>query len=334
MSDGMKSSIAGAIVGAVLTGIISGILFMAEKNTIERKTVETLAQYFESVEYDMSYDQVLKSVYEDFKTLENENENLKGELADLKVELDALTKQVNTNETNNETIKNAQLFADSNDYATALGILNRVENKTSEMEVLIKNYSQKYELYIINQVDTIKSNKQLDEASILVKEALEIIPNSQALKSKQQEIENSYPRNMIDTVPAYQSGGNTYKEYTPTKGGGTEYFTMGGVNYTYGMTFNADINIFDDVSWAVYNLNNQYNKMEFIVCHVDGTDNGGETSLQIFYDGILKEEIPLAPDMAPQSLSFDVSGVLQLKMQVHSSGNNGPLYGLGNPTLK
>ena len=166
------------------------------------------------------------------------------------------------------------------------------------------------------------------------KEALDIIPDSEILKEKQLEIENSYPKNMLDVVSAYQTGGNPYKEYTSSQSGEIESFIMGGVKYTNGMTFNADINIFDDISWAVYNLSCKYKTLEFTVCHVDGTDIGKETSLQIICDGVLKEEIILAPDMSPKKVIVNVEGVTQLKMQVSSSGNDGPVYGVGNPVLK
>ena len=48
---------------------------------------------------------------------------------------------------------------------------------------------------------------------------------------------------------------------------------------------------------------------------------------------MLKEEIPLAPDMSPKAISLDVSGVTQLKMQIHSSGGDNPVYGVGNPVI-
>ncbi|MBQ6996423.1 MAG: NPCBM/NEW2 domain-containing protein [Lachnospiraceae bacterium] len=323
----MSKEVKAAIVSSIITGIFSFIIFMAEKDTIEEKTVEILAEYFESVEINMSYEQGLKLVYEDYRKLEYENVKLQNEVNMLKG-------QINIDEENRTTIENAKVFANLNEYAKALEILNGVNNKTSEMELLIREYSQEYELYIIEQINILLENEELDEANVLVKEALKIISNSQVLKNKQQEIEKAYPKYMTDIVPAYQSGGNTYTEYTLSKGGGAEYFTMGGVKYIYGMTFSADVNIFADVSWAVYNLDKQYNTLEFIVCHVDGTDLGNQTELQIFYDGVLQEEVILNPDMAPKSVSLDVSGVGQLKMQVYPSGNSGPLYGLRNTILR
>ncbi len=64
------------------------------------------------------------------------------------------------------------------------------------------------------------------------------------------------------------------------------------------------------------NFSSNYNTLEFTVCHVDGTDIGDPTSLQIFYDGILHKEIPLSPEMFQEKIELDVTGVKKLKMQV------------------
>lgn len=273
----------------------------------------------------------------EYTELVEQNEKLNKQLSDLNKQLEDKQDQIdqkNSIDEVNKIIQDAINLGNNSDFVQALSILNSVENKTSEIEVLISDYTQKYESYISEQVNTLKSDQQLDEASELLKEALTIVPNSQVLKDKQEEIKNSYPQNMLDVASAYQSGGNKYKEYISSKSGATDSFNMGGVKYTNGMTFNADYNVFDDVSWAIYNLDGKYNNLEFIVCHVDGTYNGDETCLQIFYDGNLKEEIPLSPDMSPHQVSLDVSGVVQLKMQVPASGGDNPEYGVGNPTIK
>lgn len=280
----------------------------------------------------------------DYTEIMEENESLKKQINENRNKISELEKQIenqqaeinqqNSEEEINKIIQSATEYGNSFDYVQALSILNNVENKTSEIDLLINDYTQKYESTIIEQANNLKTEEKLDDASNLINDALNILPNSQILKDKLQEIKSSYPQNMIDVVPAYQSGGNTYTEYTSLKSGASEYFTMGGVKYTNGMTFNADINIFDDVSWAVYNLDNKYKSLEFILGHVDGSDLGRETFLEIYYDGELKEEISVTPDMLPKSVSLDLNGVSQLKMQVRSSGNNGPLYGLGNPVIK
>lgn len=249
-------------------------------------------------------------------------------------EITSLKEQINTSNANKSLIEKAKYYAESNDYLNALNILNIATNKTDEINMYINDYTIQYELFINNQINDLIQNNRLDEAKVIAEDALEIIPQSQLLKNKQQEIENSFPKNMVDVVPAYQSVGNAYREYSSKKSGATEYFTMGGVKYTNGITFNADYNHYSEVTWAIYNLDNNYNTLEFIVCHVDGTDNGDQTSLQIFYDGVLTEEIPLTCDMSPTPISLNIDGIKQLKMQVITSGYNDPFYGLGNPIIK
>lgn len=333
----MKAQIISAIVGAVIAGIFSLLIFHLGNFSTQKSIVESLSVRFDSVDSSMSYQQALEVIYQERETYKKEIESLKIQLNELNIKVSdqqAEIDQQNSEEEISKIIQDATKYGSSFDYVQALSILNNVKNKTTEIEVLINEYSQKYESSIVEQVNNLKTEEKLDEASNLINGALNILPNSQILKDKLQEIKNSYPKNMIDFVPAYQNGGNTYTEYTSAKSGATEYFSMGGVKYTNGMTFNADINIFDDVSWAVYNLNGEYTNLEFIVGHVDNTYNGYETALEIFYDGQLKEEVPLAPDMLPTPINLDITGVKQLKMQVHSSGNDAPIYGLGNPTIK
>ncbi len=333
----MKGQIISAIVGAFIAGLFSLLIFHLGNFSTQKSIVESLAIRFDSIDSTMSYEQALETIYQERETDKKEIGSLNAQLNELTTKIDnqqALINEQNSADEINKIIQNATEYGNSFDYVQALSILNGVKEKTPEIELLINDYSQKYESRIIEQVNNLKVEEKLDDASNLINDALNVLPNSQILKDKLQEIKDSYPQNMVDVVPAYQSGGNTYTEYTSLKNGASEYFTMGGVKYTNGMTFNADINIFDDVSWAVYNLDKKYSSLEFMLGHVDGSDLGHETFLEIYYDGELKEEISVTPDMLPKPVSLNLSGVAQLKMQVRSSGNNGPLYGLGNPIIK
>lgn len=229
------------IAAVIIAVLIAVFAFIAGKVFTEIQTAKTLTEYFETVDETMSYDEAMKSAYEEYKSLKEKYAYLK---------FDA--EQSGAANTNSETAN----------------------------------------------------------------------------------IHDGSPKKMLTVAPSYNSGGNPYKEYSYSDSNETETFSMGGVKYTDGMTFNADINIFDDVSWAVYNLDSKYNTLEFTVGHVDGTFNGDKNTLQIFFDGELREEIPLSPDMLPESVTLDVSGVEQMKMQVLASGNDNPIYGVGNPIIK
>lgn len=266
----MKESIVGAVIGAIITGLFSLLIFHLGNFSTQESIVESLSVRFDSVDSSMSYEQALEIIYQERATDKKEIESLNTKLNE---QQDLINKQ-NSEDEINRIIQNATEYGNSFNYVQALSILNSVKNKTPEMELLINDYSQKYETSIIEQANNLKAEEKLDDATNLINDGLNVLPNSQILKDKLQEIKNSYPQNMVDTIPAYQSGGNTYKEYTSVKSGASEYFTMGGIKYTNGMTFNADINIFDDVSWAVYNLDNKYTSLEFILGHVDGSDLG------------------------------------------------------------
>lgn len=321
----MKKTIIGAVVGAVITGVFSVALFYAEKRITENETVELLAEYFSDIDEDMAYEEALKFIYQDQMKLSNENLELKEKVSELEQANDQAT---------DITLENAQAYAKEENYAAAISLLKGIEDSSSGAEIFLREYTQKYELQVKEQAEALLSEQKLEDASAAVTNALKIIPESAALQNIVTEIERSYPQNMVEIVPAYQTGGNAYKEYCSSHPGATESFSMAGVKYTNGMTFNADINVFNDISWALYNLDGKYKTLEFVIGHVDGTDNGDETYLQVYYDGEFSQEILLKPDMLPQNVTLNVTDVMQLKLQVPSSGGSGPLYGIGNPLLK
>lgn len=324
----MKKSIISAIVGAVITGVFSIALFYFEKRTTENETIGLLANYFSDIDEDMAYEEALKIIYQDQISLSNENTELKEEIDELK--------QVNNQEAN-DMLDRASAYAQEGNYAAAISQIKKLTNidgYSVEIDALLKEYSSKYEMTVEEQAKEFLSEQKNEDASVLVGNAMKVIPESEGLKTLMDEIERSYPQNMIEVSPAYESGGNPYKEYSSSNLGATESFLMAGIQYTNGMTFNADINIFDDVSWALYNLDGKYETLEFVIGHVDGTDIGHETYLQIYYNGNFSQEILLKPDMIPQSVTLNVTDVKQLKLQVPSSGAEGPRYGIGNPILR
>jgi tetratricopeptide (TPR) repeat protein/TM2 domain-containing membrane protein YozV len=129
-----------------------------------------------------------------------------------------------------------------------------------------------------------------------------------------------------DVLPAYQKAGN-YHEYSLKSSGGTDSFYMGGIRYTDGITMSSS----NDPVWGVYNLASQYSSLEFVLSHIDKTNNNNG-NLQIFYDGVLHDEFPLTSDMSPRMIALDVTGVSQLKISFMINGYD-TFYGCGNPIL-
>ena len=139
---------------------------------------------------------------------------------------------------------------------------------------------------------------------------------------------------MTDILPAYQvRSKGAYHEFSNLNSGGIDSFKMGGVKYLNGITIGG----YDSQQeWAVYNLNGQYTSFNGVICHVDDTATvelaAKPPTLQIILDGVLKTEYDLSSDMAPQDISVDVTGALQMKLIL--TNHNGAWYGVGNPILK
>jgi len=126
---------------------------------------------------------------------------------------------------------------------------------------------------------------------------------------------------MFDVVPTYQS--HWFFEYSNLKDP-TKSFTMAGQKYTNGCQMGNE-------GYALYNLNGQYKKIKGKIGHWDGggTSNG---TLYIYTDGKLYKEIELKADMIPTDISIDVTGVLQLKLEL--KGAVGSQYAFANVIIE
>ena len=76
MNDRIKSNIISALITAFITTLPSVFINFSTQDTLERNTVETLSEYFESVDKDMSYKQALQTVYEETKQKNDEIKKL------------------------------------------------------------------------------------------------------------------------------------------------------------------------------------------------------------------------------------------------------------------
>jgi len=117
------TAIAGAIVGALVTGLFSLLIFFlgnfSTQSTIEKNTVKTLSGYFDSVDKDMSYEQALKTIYEESEIQKNEINTFKNQLS----EQQDLINQQNSEEEINKIIQNATEYRNDSNLAEALTLL-------------------------------------------------------------------------------------------------------------------------------------------------------------------------------------------------------------------
>ena len=300
----IKVGIIVAIVEAILALAVGYVLYLVQEETIETKTVETIAGYFEEVDENMSYDEVLQFLYESSK----EKDELIASLSQENEELSKLKEQVSSEEANKEIVSSAQTYATSNDYEMAIAILNSVINKTPKMEAMLTDYAGQYEAQTIAQVDAHISEEKYDEATEYIKHALEILPNSSILEQKKISVINSRPQNLMSALQPYETNG-----YTEKNSG--EFMEMGGTRYSGGFQLGTSL----ETSYAIFNLNGQYTKISGIIGHVDGSGDSDKV-VTISLDGVLKEAIDIAYIDLPRDFSINVTGVKQLIIE-RSSGS-------------
>lgn len=120
----MNDTIKGSIIGAIITGIVSLLIFFlgnfSTQETIERNTVETLTEYFDSVEKEMTYEQALRAIYV-------ENEDLKTKIEDLEIaSKNNEDKMLEKNEDlyREEILEQAKSAFESNEIEKAVDILS------------------------------------------------------------------------------------------------------------------------------------------------------------------------------------------------------------------
>ena len=154
----MSDTIKGAIIGALITTIGSILIFFlgnfSTQATLEKNTVETLSEYFESVDKDMSYKQALQTAYEDYKNVKDENSKMQEQL-------NVAQDSANIEKRNKEVIETVNSFVADGNYEKALSILNDVDKKTPEMEVLLVDVTGKYETQIIDKINNLQSEESM-----------------------------------------------------------------------------------------------------------------------------------------------------------------------------
>lgn len=293
----MSDTIKGAIIGALITTLGSVLIFFlgnfSTQATLEKNTVETLSEYFNSVDKDMSYKQALQTIYEDYKNIKDENSQLQEQLS-------TAQSQVSADKKNKEVIDTANSFGDLGDYEKALSILNEVEEKTPEMELLFTEYSGKYESQIIDNASNLQEEGKYDEAVEIIDNALKVLPNSNELISKKEKIIAEKPQNFMDVCEPYETSYN-YKKFI-----NGETFQMSGQQRTNGFTIMGYDN------QALSNLDGKYKELCFDVGHVDGAEMLDAT-LSIYLDGVFYQSYDIKADALPINVRIPVEGKKQIK---------------------
>lgn len=303
MKKEIKVGIIVAVVEAILAFVVGYALYFVQADSLEQKAVETLAEYFDEIDEDMSYEQVMKFLYEDshkkdeiIATLNHQNEELAEELTSLK-------EGITSDEATKEVINSAQTYANSSDYVMALAVLNSVTNKNDQMKVMIDDYQKKYEAQIIAEADSLVYQEKYNEATSLIDNALQVLQGSPTLEQKREAVLKSMPQTFMNVLHPYEVRG-----YSEKISG--QFMEMGGTRYFNGFQLGTSW----ETSYAIFNLNAQYTQITGIIGHVDGSGEMDKT-VNVFADGVLIATIDIGYQNLPQEFSFNIVGTRQLKFE-------------------
>lgn len=288
-SSAIKDAIV-AIIAAIL-GAMAGALVTGQQT--RQHDVETLSKYFDSVDSDMQYEAALDSVYQEYKKLQETNEILETK-ADKADSIDEIQEAINV----------ANQYAESKNYEEALSTLKELSNKTPQVNLWIDEYTGQYETQISNKADSLVKDGDYDAATELIDNALDVLPDSEALTQKKKSILASKPQYFLNIFPPYET--SSYDEYVDG-----ETFAMAGNKCTNGFVLGAG-----GGGFILSNLTGrECNKISFDVGHVDESGMGNAT-LSVYLDGSLYKMYDINAEQLPQKIEVPISKKKQIKLVV------------------
>lgn len=218
-------------------------------------------------------------------------------------------------------LSEAQKEVDNDEYWLAIERINSALSVTGSNELLtnkLNEYKNMYVDYVLKKSAAYIEDKDYDRALIAVNVALEDLPGNERLLAEQKKINDLIPKNLMDVCDAYETA--NYSQY---KSGKT--FKMSGNSWTNGFTLSY-------TGYAYFNLNGNYNVLEFDCGHVDGSSMVGKT-VTIYLDGVAYKTMELSADGLPQHINIEVRGARQLKFQLAGESSSSK-YGFANVTVQ
>lgn len=307
----------------IFTIISYVISYFVTKKSTQYDVVVHFSERYESVDREMTYEQAIQAVDGDIEKIMMENSVLQSNYVSLQEEVSALK---NENE-RAEKIAHAESYAVSGNYEVAIPILNSISEKNGEVTALLKDYTAKYEIAIIAEIETLASNGSFDEALAVIDEALKIVPNDQALLDRRENIE---PKYLVDTIECYRAENLWLLD-------SREYIKMSGKSYRhaiYSQSFDLGVTMFNRgySANASYNLEGKYVQLSGTVGHIDfsgsgtiGENDGGQVysaEITIWGDGKEIETITLSAEDTAKKFSRSIEGVDILEFRIKCSGNS------------
>lgn len=321
------------IVSAILSilGIaVSVFIYFDTKDSTENQIVEALAERYETVDREMTYEQALQAVDREMEELKLDYQTTTKENVALQQKTDSLEREINSLSAEidySEQITLAEKYAALGNYEVAIPILNNIPEKQEDAVALQKEYTNAYERSTLAAVETLAGNWNFDEAETLLDKALEVLPGSALLLDKKKDI---MPQYLVETIECYKSE-NLWlldsKEYIKMSGKSYRHAIYSQQSDIVGSMFNNSYS-----ANAFYNLDGKYNQLSGIVGHIDfsgsGTigkqDSGQVYNAEITIWGDERElaTISLSSNDVAQEFSVSVSGVQVLEFRVKCGGNS------------
>ncbi|MCR4896120.1 MAG: hypothetical protein K5891_05015, partial [Lachnospiraceae bacterium] len=212
----------------------------------------------------------------------------------------------------------ANQLKDEEDYLKAIDKLDaglEIISDDPEMTVLRGQCEALYAINVVARADALLDEKDYEGASSLLNEALAVFPGNEVLIDKANKVEESRPKYLLDIMEPFEK---VYYEKSP--------LIMGGNTYDHGFSLH---NSFE--SYAYFQLNGQYDTLEFDFGHVDGSAMKNAT-LYIILDDVTVAEISGKANGAVEHYSVNVAG--GSVVQFYFPGGWGPKYGIVNVTVQ
>ncbi len=206
-------------------------------------------------------------------------------------------------------LSEALKMAEEKDYIGAIARLNTAIDElgegrdVSDLTAKVTEYKNAYIAQVVADADALVAARDYDGAIAAIDAGLQNYPDDAVLTAKRAAIEKSKPKLFMDTVTPYEKSDYS----TPSS------IVMAGVTY-YSKTFVMRCN-YDNNTYALYNLNGQYQTLEFDLGHIDGSPMY-DVNVTIYLDGEVNTVINAKAQDLPKHHIINLNGAKQMKISV------------------
>ncbi|MCI8347497.1 MAG: hypothetical protein HFJ12_06105 [Bacilli bacterium] len=253
--------------------------------------------------------------------LENDKATLETQLKEMQLQVENLTSA----EVTNEIIQQATNYWNNFQFLQALILLKHNKLKSTDIDLLYKQYSDEYVLYLLSQSELLISDRKYDEAINLLEEGKSIVYDFQMLNDKINEINDNQPIKLSDLKisasrffsqnqdrPIEDTVGNKYSA-------GNSFITYAKGKSSYG--------------YATFYLGKKYTSLNGIVAVSDESENSSDEQLKGWIEIGTKNGDGFNPLWSSQTLSritipeeipeLDLSDTEWLEIRYYNNGEYG-----------